>query len=275
MIVECPSGLVVELRPMTGQEILLVAQQHDGMVADLVQRFVGGCWVETRATGPYKGMQVGGGRPDLLRLLKGDTSWLYIQLRRISVPDGDKYSWTHGCSSCGEQFEHEVLLADLKLQALPQSSADRLQAGETFEAALPDGRAVRFVLQTLQHDRDIADRIREEIKRQKGRGRSTTLLDTLAAQITDLEGCKTWQDRWKALLKLDLPALGGLQGAMEDADCGFDTDVPVRCPFCGWREDVSVPFGRSFWVLRSRSNRRRGTAEDSPGTPSSFEPSSA
>lgn len=247
--IQCPSGFTFEARKIKGREIIAIAEQaEEGTVQSAFVTLVGGCWLSTVWPMPYPFVQEGAEEsPMWMRLLKGDVLFALIELRRISMPDGNEYDFDVRCEACGKKYGWTVLLNQLPKIALPVESVTKLSKGLPFVVQFdPLGpQPITFELQTMDQEQDIAkllqstDRVR------------ATLIDTLASQIKKIgERTPTMRQKFELLSDLDYDALMNLRAQFEAADCGIDTEFKTRCKHCRNEQEVALPLGKSFFGPR-------------------------
>lgn len=275
-----PSGLAGDVRKIKGIEINAMAAQADGVgEADGgFSTLLGGCWLGTTDRGPYpptRFKQVGDKVTPLWgKILKGDLLAGIVFLRQVSLTDGDEYDFDVQCQECRKPIQWSLRLSHLPIRPLPEASAERLRAGEPFEARV-DGRVVLFDLQCMEQEEPIA-RLMKQQKRMRG-----TIVDVLAGQVRSVDGVAPGiKARWEWISSLDMDQLYELQAQMEDADCGVETETEVICKRreCQEQQRVNLPFGRRFFSPKKR--RPDPSAEDLDGPageapPATGAPSSA
>jgi hypothetical protein len=261
--IECPSGLVLNMRKMKGREIVAVASQSDDTDSSTnMQALIGTCWNETIDSGPYPYVMPGNETtPPWIRLLKGDVLHVFIQLRRLSLLDGNDYNFPVKCEECGKRYDWTLPLDVLPVFKLSEASKAIVSRGELFEHVTADGTKVTFDLQKMAQESDIA-------KLMKAQGRTrTTMLDTLAGQIQAINGKATpIKFRFDWLQDLDLDEITRLQEAFEAADCGIDTKIETVCTHCKWKQAIPLPFGKSFFTLVRAKVQAPTTKEEAPPT---------
>lgn len=264
-----PSTMVGDLKKMSGREIAEVAEQADGggSADGGFATILGGCWIATLDRGPYpahvfepeerkpnrKERRAGAREPEKLtytgpdwrRVLKGDLVAGMLHLTRVSITDGDDYGFDVPCRSCGKSIPWELQLSDLPVRVLPEKSIEKIRAGEPFEASVA-GKKVLFDLQTVASEEPVLALMRRE-----GR-KVVTIVEILAAQVRSVEGVSNdLRARWNWLNDLSLGELQDLQHAVEDVDCGVETNIEIRCS-CNYVQEVDLPLGRRLFEPRRR-----------------------
>lgn len=261
MHITLPSRLVGDVRKIRGTEITVIAEQSDGAGAGDggFSTLLGGCWLQTVDRGPYPDAAFSGDpeKPAWARVLKGDLLTGIIFLRQFSLTDGDVYAFDVQCEGdgCKKNIPWELKLSQLPLKWLPEASAERLKAGQPFETSVA-GKKVLFDLQTLAQEEPVL-RLMKQQKRAKG-----TIVDVLAGQIRSVEGVgPDIRARWRWLSELSMGELFDLRAAMEEHDCGIETELEVVCQnrACQLEQTVNLPLARRFFSPRKK---RRGEPEE-------------
>lgn len=244
--IECPSGLVLNVRKMKGREIVAVASQADDTDASMnMQTLIGTCWLDTVDPGPYPYVLPGNDTaPPWLRLLKGDVLFVFIALRRLSLFEGNDYHFQVRCEECGKGYVWTLPLDKLPTFKLPDESKARVMKGELFECTTSDGTKVQFDLQKMAQEEDVA-----KLMKSQGRKRAT-MLDTLAGQIQTINGKPTpIKFKFDWLMDQDLDVITCLEAEFAKVDCGVDTAIATVCTHCSWKQAIALPFGKSFFTL--------------------------
>lgn len=275
-ILEAPSGLTADVRKIKGTELIKLAEGADDSGPDGgFGNVLSGCWLRTTDAGPYAFVQVGDAKPQWSRLLKGDALYAFVFLRSISMPDGDDYDFPVQCEECKHRYDWTVKLSSLKVQKLSEEGAASVKSGKPLETHLPDGRAVRFMLQTIAQEEPLTKFMKQQ-KRE-----TATMIDTLVSQIVSIEGVKPdIRNRWRFVSELDMDVLYNLRADFDSKDCGIETQFQTRCTkrSCRWEQDVNLPLGKTFFAPKRRRAEPIETTEedlsDEPSTESWSEDSS-
>lgn len=244
---EFPSGLHGEVRKIKGHEIAAIAEQADSG-SNGFNTIMSGCWQQTLDVGPYAFLRTGDAKPDWGRLLKGDLLYGIIQLRRISLTDGDNYDFDVPCEECRAKIKWTVKLSDLTVQKLSADAKEMVRAGAPFNTSIA-GRAIQFHPQCVAHEEPVA----RLMKRQQRT--AAVIQDVLVGQIVSIEGVPNdILARWKWLSDLSMGELYDLRAAMEENDCGVQTGIEVQCQerSCRWVQEVNLPLGKRFFSPRKR-----------------------
>lgn len=256
---DLPSGMTGDVRKIKGTEITVLAEQSegsgssDGGFASLLN----GCWLRTTDKGPYPFVAVGDTKPDWERVLKGDVLKGLVDLRRVSLTDGDDFDFDVQCEECRSKIKWSVKLSVLPVRKLPKESFDAIAEGRPFSVLISkDGtkHKATFNLQTIGQEKPIA-------KLMKQQNRSTgTIVDVLCSQIVSIEGVKPdIKARHRFLTDLGYGELLDLRAELDSHDCGIDTAIEVRCQNkqCQWEQEVALPLlGRRFFSQKKRPTKK-------------------
>jgi hypothetical protein len=258
-----PSGMVGEVRKIKGTEIAAIAEQADGAETSDggFGPMLNGCWLNTVDPGPYRFLTAGDSKPPWSRVLKGDLLFGLVFLRRISLTDGDDFDFDAHCEECRKKIPWSVRLSDVPLRALSAESRKRLTDGQPFETTAA-GVKVTYDLQTLDQEPAI-----KKLMKQMKRTRST-LVDLIFGQVRTIEGVPNDpRKRYQFLADLSMGELQDLQATMEESDCGFETEIEVKCQneACQWEQPVNLPLlNRRFFSPKKRQKVMKEEPEEEP-----------
>lgn len=235
---KCPSGLVVTMRGLTTLEADTLSDRNAARQGMLFTTLLQSCCLGMIDPGPYP---FENGKVDWLRVLQGDRMFALLRIRATTY--GERYAFSLNCGNdaCGERFEWKLDLTDLEVKMLPESSIPAVNGG-VLETVVR-GRRYKFRLPTGK----------DEIEGQKAlkNRRNHMMTAALDMRITDVDGVKP-ADRTLFLQNLDLGETAEVLAALDEADCGVETDIEVRCPHCGQIQDTRLPFGRDFFLPKVR-----------------------
>lgn len=257
-IAELPSGLTGDVRKITGAEISAIAEQADGQgdADGGFSNLLNGCWTSTISKGPYPNVVVGDAKPDWKRILKGDVIVGVVELRRISLSDGDDFEFDVACEECRKKIQWSKKLSELPLRRLSSDSQAIIASQKYFEIDILKGgqkHRASFQLQTIAQEEPIA-RLMKQTKRTVA-----TVVDVLCGQIVGIAGVKPdIKARWRFLSELSWGELHDLRSEMDLFDCGIDTEIEIKCQnrLCGWEQTVNIPLlGRRFFSQRRRQKK--------------------
>jgi hypothetical protein len=270
MQVELPSGLVVEMRPWSLEDMGAMAiraanaREEDALVLDAVAHQ----HVATIDSGPYVFVQPGDVHFDWKSIMKVDVLWALYRTRVASFPDQPKfgltsedYTFEYRCpdTTCEGQKRlsiQKVRLCDLKVRKLPAASAVVMRSSKSFEVMVA-GKLVKYVLPTFALDAPLREHVKREKKRTKDPRRPTTPAESIAAQVTFIEGVKASDRDLAARAKW----LGGLMAsewvplrdAITESAAFVGNRVDARCDVCGRVTTMGLPLGPTFFAPADRS----------------------
>lgn len=258
MIIECPSGLAGEIRGMKGKEAQALADPAMARGGRNIDVMLQNCFLRIEDPGIYPWEQ--GSKPAWDDVLLGDRFAALIDIRVASW--GPDYDFSVQCEACKERYEWELDLRDLPRRELPEATKAKLRARDNkFTAEGPGGEEVTFRL-LYGRDEKAIDKLR------RTNGGRWGIIDALAARILVVSGVKEnpvairkWLD------ELDVIPMRDLLSALEEPDCGVETNIQTICTFanCRWEQDITLPFDKGFFYPR---RKRTTTEETEPKTKS-------
>lgn len=274
-VVECPSGLVVEVRNLKTREAKILADSKLASAGKIIDSLLGACTLKTVEAGPaYSFADV-----DWSKTLIGDRFHALMQVRIASF--GEEYDFKVRCErgECKHQFKQFVNLLDLEVRKLPPESAKIFRDSNRFETRIPStvtmeiveiedketgnktrkrmpkadtGTKIWFKL-LVGEDESRAQVLQNRVKQGKSFIKAKTgddafnpALESLVARIIEIEGIEQHRRR-NSLEDLDLRDHLLLVKEFDRVDCGVETDISVDCPACGWEQEVSLPLERNFF----------------------------
>jgi len=257
-VVECPSGLKVELRGLTVAEEDILLQMATGKAKEqdlLFRRMLTQCVVSVADSGPYT-LPEDGTIGDLDDLLTGDRFALIVHLRRLSY--GDEIQVQGTCPN-GHAWDAQVDLSKMEMYALPGESRRKFLSGENFIFTLPStDRKVEFGLAT-GHTEGVA-------ARRLLRGGEDVSSESLRMRIKAISGFnketgideETGMDMGSFIRSLPIADAHALRDAMDEADCGMETEFESVCDVCDVTAWVSLERALNFFT-RGKGRKRRGS----------------
>lgn len=281
MIIELPSGAAGSARKFKTGDLQELADgmEDDRLATEGIFLLVRSSWLQCSDPGPYPEdvMAYGTGTPNWPRVLKGDLISALFQTRIGSFRDGHMYQFDVPCEHNEKcpPIEWEIDLRELvsqRVKRLPESSLEHVRTGEPLvtrlynpETQKHDGPAVSFRLQTVSNEGPIVELRKKQLDQNRRQSNKPNLIDQLASQIIAVEGQKLTNERqvWQWVQKLDLEYSLDLQAAFEEADCGYDTAVEVRCKQCRRTQKVDLPLQKGFLVPSRRKRAPEDEAEQS------------
>lgn len=238
----CPSGLTVVVRGFKAKEANIFADTAAARKLSTFDQVLRACCTDVVDPGPYTTPL------NWESVLIADRFAVVLGIRIATY--GPEYAFGVQCpdAGCRERFDWELNLeTDLTQKDFPADSIEVFQTSNRFRTTMPDGRAVWFKLMTG------ADEVRAAKKIKTSRDRLITC--ALAARIIEIEGVEG-NDKMRFLEDLDMQTVRELMDAFDEVDGGFQTRIEVECPGCGNIFDVDLPFGRDFYIPRTRRSRR-------------------
>lgn len=266
MRIELPSGAIGKARKFKTGDLqdLADGMEDDDLSAEGIFLLVRSSWIEVVDPGPYAEeiMRHGTGQPEWPRVLKGDLLGALLQTRVGSFRDrGDMYEFDIECA--GDKcppIEWEIDLNEAILsraKPLPESSYEHLRTGEPLTTKLYDGTEVRFRLQTTANEAPVDELRRQQLKQKRRKSPKPNMIDQLASQIISVQGKNLSNIRqiWQWVHALELQDALDLQQAFEAADCGYETEIEVRCNQCRRVQQVDLPLQTTLLVPRRRPKK--------------------
>lgn len=250
--VTLPSGLAGLIRGFKTKEANILADSTNKDGTSL-ENIVASCWLETRDPGPYK--LDAQARLAWSTVLSGDRLVALIEARINTY--GSAYSFQLQCRSedCRKKFPWDVdLRRDFPVRPYPEAALKALVENDgRFPVKLPGGRAATAVLMTGSRERLAAER-RKKVKQEKkarssdsneySPGSLTLALHTRLVEINGIDG----NDKMAFIDDMDLGDLNEIIGLLDEMEGGIDTKMEVECGECGLIQDVSLPFGKEFFM---------------------------
>lgn len=259
MLITLPSGLVGEARKIRGSEAIELAERAMTPNGNSLGSILRGTWQNTIQPGPYSHAEKGKPGVDWDRVLKGDLLAGLLTMRAASIPHprsldpawpGARYEFRVQCEKCKKPYEWVVndIVKDLPRRTLSPESVEKLRAGEPFTATAidADGRPHELTFDLMLPEQDAVLRtLMKQLQRKRA-----TAVESLATQTRSIDGQpKSVAARQAFFRELDLGELNRLRQVFDDADCGVDIDLLTTCedPDCAWPQEVTLPFGRTFF----------------------------
>jgi len=246
-IFQLPSGAKVELRAMTVADEDLVTSGKSNRQSKMIGALLDACCLRVVDPGPY-GSLAEGDKPDWNKVLGGDRFAAFIYLRTISFRDGTLYDFETQCPACGKRGEYRVnLLEELPVQELSEESAAVFERGGTFNIEI-GGKTVSY-RHALGSDEDRFEKLQEQYP-------DRVSSCALRTRIKKIEGLSESEFlNWLSELTSD--EAEDLRDAMDENDCGMDTEIEITCR-CGFTSVLDVPFDASLFLPgRGRRKRKR------------------
>ena len=235
--ITCPSGLLSgEIRGLQGKNLSILDDrqaQKSGMFLDKILKH---CWVSTTDAGPYDLDK--DGAPNWQKVLTGDRFYALLRIRCLMR--GPMFSFPTDCNRTPECKPFDVnldLLEDLDVRKLTEPDREAFISGNRLETQLPDGTRFWFRLPTGEIETKAAALGRQ----------ARNLIPAICMRIIEIEGVpengiRSYFEEGDLNLPFDAIA------AMDEHDCGVETQFGAVCPQCGGVKDMEIPFGQNFLV---------------------------
>lgn len=174
-------------------------------------------------------------------LLLSDRFYILLMLRTRSF--GARYKFPFRCSGCNAQSKQEVnLVEDLTIK--PMESG--LQ--EPFDVLLPisgDTVSLRFL---RGKDEARIARHAKRVRMQSSDPSDPSYLYRLALQIVTINGVeKPLLDVENYVAKMDVGDSAKIRAETDLREGGIDTTIYIDCPFCGFTNEMEMPFSVEFF----------------------------
>lgn len=190
-----------------------------------------------------------GGKISPNDMLVGDRLFCLIKIRMLSF--GADYPVMVRCGDCGEQFRHELSLTELEVNTYEEED----NVSEPFEVTLPHlGKKVGF--RCLRgFDEDAIHKYQQQLRAKSRRSNEdNTYIYTTARRIVSLDGEKLSQlDASEFVESLVSKDLMELRFAIEEKECGVNTEVRIECPHCAFLNELIMPFTDEFFRPKRRT----------------------
>ena len=251
-IFDLPSGAKIEFRGLTLKEENLLASARGRKQETALDRVLSACVVEVHDPGPYKNL---GQSPDWDKMLQGDRFVAMVKLRVISYREGEEYSFRAQCPDCGARSEQTVNLnTELPITPLSEEARAAMSSEEPFTIEIA-GKTVTFSLSYGSHAKRF-----EKLREQNPKRPMAAALRSRILDVEDLErrDIMNWLDGEAGGFDgLTSDEAEDLRDALDQVDCGIDTEVEVECPKCWSSFALSLPFDDGFFLPRRGQRKRK------------------
>lgn len=250
-LVECPSGLAIEIRKLRVKEANMLADQSAARRSNVLDTVLSSLTASVVSPGPYS--LRGDGSLDWSKVLVGDRFVALLESRIATY--GEDYVFDTQCQArgCRERFTFPVNLRSLPVQKFTDESLAKFSSGNLFSGVIPSNqRNFYFRLQTGEMEAKAS-------KLAKGKlGEAMTM--ALAVRIHEVQGV-AGNDRLRFFEQLEMDDVTDMIAQMDSVDGGVDTTIHVECPYCQDCPEVTLPFGRAFW-LPSKKQSTQSAMDD-------------
>jgi hypothetical protein len=253
--IECPSGLVGELRGLTGREIDMFANRQGAQERNVMEDVLNACWVRTLKPGPaYPGHQDGADF-DWSKALTGDRFYALINIR-IASRGKSVFEYTvPKCGSCEKKFTNTIDLNDLPvIEYDPEDCALFAENRDRFTAEV-DGCQVTYRLTVGKDETEISKKqsMKSEAVVSVGLAHRIECV-TVPGQEAPIEHKADIAEWIRGLVEhqeIDLVE------ALQDHDGGVETSVEMVCTYCGWRAEGDLPLDQLFTPAKRGLSEKR------------------
>lgn len=276
MTIECPSGLVVEMRGVMGIDGRVLADEKLIREHAVEERMLANCVTAILDEGPYANLST---KKDWAALLEGDVVFLMIALRNLSHP-GKPFVVSLRCPNkmaCGSKFDWEIdteKLLDERARKLPPEAREVVRRGGRHRFPVP---GTAFAVEWKPRTRELWKRWKVWEKGQKNfnrraQERTNPLIQPIAyaSVVTGGEKPIDKMDAVQDFLEgLPLGVIQALAQAREDSSCGIETEIDVSCPYCGTDWSIDLPFDKDFFAAprTSSASTKKSSNDESESSP--------
>lgn len=218
-----PSGSV-RISPMTVAEEKMLAQKNSDSSRKVVTLL--------NRVADFHGM-------DPTNLLVVDQFYLLMKVRALSY--GSNYTFGYRCGECSHQFSHTINIeTELTVDVVDEDWA------EPFDVHLPvSNKSIAFRLPRVFDEIELNKR---KISR-KDASSDPTFVAILARCIASVDG-EAFTNPRMAEGWLDKQAVRdreALTEALDAATPGYNTQIDITCPSCGYIHEEVLPMGADFF----------------------------
>lgn len=151
-----------------------------------------------------------------------DRAQIMFWLRRISVPNGNIFTFTMNCPSCGNKFRHSVDLSDLK--EVPMKDPSK----RVYEVTLPSGKIARCHIMLGKNEAAAAEAVRQT---------KDVFSAQILARVDEIDGKPATMYSVKDLSFRDRHHL---RRTFEEMEGSIDTEFEIVCDRCGTQFDADI-----------------------------------
>lgn len=288
--VACPSGMTIEARALSGEEVIIMGDQKGSSRAqaavNAILHTVHACHLRTVEPGPYSFVVEGTGKPDMRRVLWADILFALVEIRRATFPKsrselgftdlynvgdtrpmGDILDFDITCQGCKKLIEQSVdlsLLVKTRTRRILPHVAAAVSRGESLAKRLDNDVVVHWRPGTPSMDDALRDLMKREARTKETQ---VELVAKHATHVVDPRvkgGVKNdLRSIWRWVKKLPADDLDDLVRTIDDEQPSFDNEETITCPHegCGVEQVIVLPFGGPpFFNPRSSPQAKRAMA---------------
>jgi hypothetical protein len=243
-IVNCPTGLAVEIRGLKTKEADLLTDTKK-IKHNVFDRLLPACTVAVLNPGPYQPAE---GKPfDWLAASVADRTLVTVQIRIDTY--GKDFELDVACEACRKKIEWTVDLSELPHQPLSADTIAAFAAGNRVEKVLPDGK--KAWVRALLTGQDV-----NNITAMAEKSTDHLFTQLLNARILEVEGVPAL-DKYRYVSELPLGAVRDMQAQFDDQDGGIDNLITIECQHCMTQQETRLPFDLTFFLPRKKRQPTR------------------
>lgn len=230
-----PTDGVLHMRPMTGEEELILAQPRYVKSGQAIPMILNRCLEERH----YK----------TENFLTIDKNFLLIWLRGISY--SHEYEAEITCEECDRKFV-KTLNLDCPKKLCPENfgpdslSGKLPKSGYRFSYRLPRG----YDDTKLQHYRN------DKINKWGENSTDDSSLYRTAMLTMEIEGLKDKQEIVMLLKKMNIQDVAYLRYLINNPPFGIDTKYQIECPMCFHEFEVELPYESNFFFPQPKMEEK-------------------
>lgn len=223
-------GATLHIRPMTGDEEYILAQQRHVKQGKAIDMIFEKCIREPIDTN---------------QLISQDRVFLLIYLRGISYTP--EYDVEVKCPECSTKFP-SVINLDMNVEYCPEDFGP-----EALEGTLPkSGFKFKYRIATGADDQEITSYREKRAKMFGDQGEDDTLFQRMSLLIDYIEDVKEKHELKVLLRKMHVQDLNYIRNLMNDLPFGVNTKVDITCPACAHEFEIDLPMEANFFFPRKR-----------------------
>lgn len=276
--VTCPSGLILDTRGLSIKDGRYLSDDDLFRTGEIEDKMMSACIEAVIDPGVYQ-LDANGKLP-WGKVLLGDRLAALIGIRQTTYP-GHLLSIPIKCpvKACREPFDWDVDLDKFmatRMQHLPEATKVLMKSGERCTAQIPNkNKWIKFRVKNGDDRRAwLAWRNKRKAGTARQREKFNELTHGLIFWDVEIEGIK--RDDIDAKLDfletLTLWEGSDLRAAIEAFDCGLDTEIEIKCPFCGHEMVIDLPFDKTFFNPPKKKATTTAEPDPTPSTSTSSQP---
>lgn len=276
--VKCPSGLILDTRGLSIKDGRYLSDDDLFRTGEIEDKMMSACIEAVIDPGIYQLDERG--KLPWGKVLLGDRLASLIGIRQKTYPNM-MLTVPIKCpvKSCREPFEWDVDLDKFvaeRMQPLPEQTKALMKSGERCKAQVPGkNKWIKFRLKNGDDRRAwLAWRNKRKAGTTKQREKFNELTHALIFWDIEIEGIA--RDNIDANLdfleSLTLWEGSDLRAAMEAFDCGLNTEIEIRCPYCAHEMVIDLPFDKTFFNPPKKKTTTTAEPDPTPTAATSSQP---